>query len=214
LIEFAVNPSVFTVESTTQITVVTAASNVTIAQSVYNAAIPNSPSTAIPYTIMPPPQKRITTRATRFQDATCIDLGASTIGVHGFTDGTVTSLASYQVLAVVFDNTGKPTTAWAGKPALNPQPSSPYDWDRFLLTPDTPIALMVGNIFQVGSERVDLEERTENNPGGNWQNAFGQWLVIDPKSGRILTIDNQPQRTDNDRLPYAQGFIVKDLEGQ
>ena len=186
----------------------------------YNATFPYTDASAsIDYVVYEPPSgPRITSRPTVIPERVCVDLDSSTIGVNLFgdykesDDGTQNSpelLSTYDRLAICFDVYGKPNEiwGWVGSTAT-----------RIALTPGKPIALLCTLAYQSGQSPprnsdgdVDYDLVTESNPGAGWQNPDAFWVVIDPKTGRNLIVENG---FEPGSLKDAQEFIVKDLLSQ
>ena len=174
----------------------------------YNATFPNSPDRDIDYVVYEPPSAPlITSRPTVMPDRVCVDLASSTIGVDLFGDyedgGSPELLSTYDRLAICFDVYGKPNEIW-GWSGSTPK--------RKTLTPGKPIALLCTLAYQSGKEQVtDYSQITEANPGAGWQNPDAFWVVIDPKTGRNLIVENG---FEPGNVGEAQEFIVKDLLSQ
>ena len=158
----------------------------------FNSAFPNSPENEIGFTVYEPPSAPlITSRPTVMPARVCVDLASSTIGVHSFGDyasgNTPDILSLYDQFAICFDVYGKPDEAWgwSGSTAT-----------RIDLEPGKPIALLC---------------TLASNPGAGWQNPDAFWVVIDPKTGRNLIVENGFEPTS---LGEAQTFIRKDLLAQ
>ncbi len=159
-------------------------------QNQFNSAFPNSPENEIGFTVYEPPSAPlITSRPTVMPERVCVDLDSSTIGVHNFGDyegsGSPDRIRNlYDRFAICFDVYGKPDEAWgwSGSTAT-----------RIALTPGKPIALLC---------------TLASNPGAGWQNPDAFWVVIDPKTGRNLIVENGFEPTG---LGEAQTFIVNDL---
>lgn len=177
-------------------------------QNKFNAAFPNSPNNDISYVVYNPPSSPlITSRPTVMPERVCVDLDSSTIGVNLFgdyaNDGSPELLSTYDRLAICFDVYGKPNEiwGWSGSTAT-----------RIALTPGKPIALLCTLAYQSGSDEVlDYTQIKESNPGAGWQNPDAFWVVIDPKTGRNLIVENG---FEPGSLKDAQEFIVKDLLSQ
>ena len=172
----------------------------------YNSAFPLSAS-RIDYVVYEPPSAPlITSRPTVMPERVCVDLDSSTIGVHKFGDyassGSPDRISNlYNRFAICFDVYGKPDEAWgwAGSTAK-----------RIALTPGKPIALLCTLAYQSGQKQASYPT-TEVNPGAGWQNPDAFWVVIDPKTGRNLIVENGFQPGG---LQQAQAFIVNDLLSQ
>ena len=204
LVKFDMVPTEFRIASDT--------GNITFpkGQNCYNAAFPNSPNTLIEFTVYEPPSgPLITSRPTVMPARVCVDLESSTIGVNLFgdyandDDGSPELLSTYDRLAICFDVYGKPNEIWGWEGSTA---------TRIDLTPGKPIALLCTLGFQSNADTVtDYTQITESNPGAGWQNPDAFWVVIDPKTGRNLIVENGFQPGS---LQQAQAFIVKDLKSQ
>ena len=174
----------------------------------YNTTFPytdaNDPMASVDYVVYEPPSgPRITSRPTVMPARVCVDLNSSTIGVHNFGDyassGTPDLLSLYDQFVICFDVYGKPNEAWgwSGSTAT-----------RIPLTPGKPIALLCTLAYQSGQSQASYPT-TETNPGAGWQNPDAFWVVIDPKTGRNLIVENG---FEPGNVGEAQEFIVKDLK--
>ena len=176
-------------------------------QNQFNSAFPNSPENEIGFTVYEPPSAPlITSRPTVMPERVCVDLESSTIGVHNFGDyassGSPDRISNlYDRFAICFDVYGKPNEAWgwSGSTAT-----------RIALTPGKPIALLCTLAYQSGQSQASYPT-TEANPGAGWQNPDAFWVVIDPKTGQNLIVENGFEPGD---VEEAQVFIVKDLLSQ
>jgi len=207
----------------------------------YNSAFPLSASPIDYVVYEPPSGPQITFRPTVLPQRVCVDLESSTIGVYKFGDyfssgspdqikilpedtnadgnldpgedkndnGELDPGSGYDQFAICFDVYGKPDEAWgwSGSTAT-----------RIPLTPGKPIALLCTLAYQSGesptldaNNDVDYDLVTESNPGAGWQNPDAFWVVIDPKTGRNLIVENS---FEPGSLEDAQEFIVKDLLSQ
>lgn len=173
----------------------------------YNATFPYTDS-GIDYVVYEPPSgPQITSRPTVMPDRVCVDLASSTIGVNLFGDykssGSPVLLSSFDSVAICFDVYGEPYEVWGW--------SGP-NATRIALTPGKPIALLCTLGFQSNAQPVtDYTQITESNPGAGWQNPDAFWVVIDPKTGRNLIVENG---FEPGTLAESQAFIVKDLLAQ
>ncbi len=175
-------------------------------QNTFNAAFPNSPTTPIEFTVYEPPSAPlITSRPTVLPERVCVDLASSTIGVHLFgdyaTSGTPDLISLYDRFAICFDVYGKSNEAWGGSGTTT---------TRVALTPGKPIALLCTLAYQSGQSQAAYPT-TEVNPGAGWQNPDAFWVVIDPKTGRNIIVQNYFEPTS---LQEAQTFIRNDLLAQ
>ena len=154
----------------------------------------------------PPTGSEITKRPTVLPDRSCVDLAASTVGVYGFGDystvgTTPTTLNSYDRVVICFDVYGKAVEVlgWSGAAVA-----------RIALSPGTPIALLCTLAYQSGKSQAAYPT-TEASPGAGWQNPDAFWVVIDPKTGRNIIVQNYFEPTS---LQQAQTFITDDLLAQ
>ena len=192
----------------------------------YNATFPYTDS-GIDYVVYEPPSgPQITSRPTVMPDRVCVDLASSTIGVHNFGDyassGSPDRISNlYDRFAICFDVYGKPNEAWGWKVST----ATPI-----LLTPGKPIALLCTLAYQSGKDPEELDTNltlTDEKPGAGYQNPDAFWVVIDPKTGRNLIVENflvpddeiegadeTKPPTPADRLNKAQTFIRNDLLAQ
>lgn len=169
---------------------------------VENAAFPAA-NIPLPFSVDLPPRRKPSASAPTLSGDACIDFSASTIGVNGFTPtANVRSLASSKILAVVFDGVGRATAAWV---AADHAAAASASWTRIDLGPTTPIALLIGNRSQIGQTVV--AQRSEDNPGPNFQNPDAVWVVIDPRTSVVRTVANRPATT----LQSAQSFLAEAL---
>ena len=156
-----------------------------------------------------PPRQRMTAGTRQLSGGYCIDFTASTIGVHGYTaPSDVVSLTAAQTLAVTFDATGRATMAWTTNDNVT--------WTFTTLDARRPIALLVGLGGRVGTARVNSP--TVDDPGTNIQSPDTKWIVIDPRSAIVRTIDNQfvpdASGTHTAAVTYAQGYVLQHLSNQ
>ena len=189
----------------------------------YNSAFPNFNS-QIDYVVYEPPfGPRITSRPTVLPDRVCVDLASSTIGVYGFSpvvipfqedidrSGSLNGTEdvdednikdAYSQATIVFDVQGRLCEIWASNSAAQ---------QRFRITASEPVALLVTLGYQSGLPFTSYPTVTEDNPGAGWQNPDAFWVVIDPKTGRNLIVENG---FEPGTLAESQAFIVKDLLAQ
>ncbi len=177
----------------------------------YNAENCAFPATSGTYRFIAsiPPRQRITAATRQFNGGYCVDLSASTIGVYGYTVADrIVSLATSQTLAVMFDATGRATMVWTTPDNVN--------WTWTTLDARKPIALLVGLGSRVGTTRVSAP--TEEDPGTNIQSPYAKWIVIDPRSAIVHTIDNQfvpdASGTHAEAVTYAQHYVLRHLTNQ
>jgi hypothetical protein len=133
----------------------------------------------------------------------CIDLGASTIGVHGFTGTGAVSLTGCRRLAIVFDKAGRAEAVWYSNTHDDTTPL----WQFRLLDTSTPVALLVG--FQANCGNAYVASPSDDDPGANWQNADARWIVVDPRSSIIKSIEANPRATT---IAQSQEFVRRTLK--
>lgn len=178
----------------------------TAGQTPFNTTWPQSNSPIGVVVFAPPTGSEITKRPTVLPDRACVDLAASTVGVYGFGDystvgTTPTTLNSYDRVVICFDVYGKAVEVlgWSGAAVA-----------RIALSPGTPIALLCTLAYQSGASQAAYPT-TEESPGAGWQNPDAFWVVIDPKTGRNIIVQNYFEPTS---LQEAQTFIRNDLLAQ
>lgn len=153
-----------------------------------------------------PPRQRMTAGTRLLAGGYCIDLSASTIGVYGYTTTAgIVPLSAVQSLAVTFDSTGRATMAWWTTDNVN------WTWEPLDAT--RPMALLVGASFRVGLPVTN--NPTIDDPGPNIQSPDAKWIVIDPRSAMVRTLDNQFV-SDSSLAPvaaltYAQAYVRQHL---
>ena len=177
----------------------------------YNTTFPNKVS-QFGFTVFDQPSgAELTKRPTVLPDRVCVDLAASTIGVYAFGDalGGDPPLVLSEILSPVerviicFDVYGKAVEVLARNSATA---------SRIALTPGKPIALLCTLAYQSGKpQETDYTKITEESPGAGWQNPDAFWVVIDPKTGRNIIVQNYFEPTS---LQQAQTFIRNDLLAQ
>lgn len=155
-----------------------------------------------------PPQQRITATARELGGGFCVDLTASTIGVHGLTDPSqIVSLNGVDTLAVMFDSMGKATMVWREDAAASPR------WQWTMLDGRRPVALLIGQSFRTTLPVVD--QPTDENPGPNLQSPDAVWVVIDPRASLVRTAANDAVPNTSvpvsARVAYAQQFVLEAL---
>jgi prepilin-type N-terminal cleavage/methylation domain-containing protein len=156
-----------------------------------------------------PPRQRMTAGTRQLGGGYCIDLTASTIGVHGYTAASdIVPLNAVQTLAVAFDATGRATIAWTTNDNVS--------WTWTMLDARRPLALLVGLAGRVSTARVNSP--TVDDPGTNIQSPDAKWIVIDPRSAIVRTIDNQfvpdASGTHTAAVTYAQLYVLQHLTNQ
>jgi hypothetical protein len=170
-----------------------------------NAAFPSVSGTYL-FNASIPPQERITASSRSIPYGMCIDLTASTIGVHGYTPpAEIVSLAAKQRVAIMFDATGRAFLAWTFALSDSPQ------WQWWQLDAQRPVALLVGRPTQTGLNPVI--NPTEDDPGPNVQSPDTVWVLIDPRAALARTVANRaiPDTPIAIPLLHAQGYVVEAL---
>lgn len=207
LIRFSNNTDEFEIENIVeQPPLSRALIELTAGQTPFNTTWPQSNSPIGIVVFAPPTGSEITKRPTVLPDRSCVDLAASTVGVYGFGDystvgTTPTTLNSYDRVVICFDVYGKAVEVlgWSGAAVT-----------RIALTPGKPIALLCTLAYQSGASQAAYPT-TEETPGAGWQNPDAFWVVIDPKTGRNIIVQNYFEPTS---LQEAQTFIRNDLLAQ
>ncbi len=177
----------------------------------YNTTFPNKFG-QFGFTVLDQPSgAELTKRPTVLPDRVCVDLAASTIGVYAFGDALggspplvlseILSPAAVEKVIICFDVYGKAVEVLARNSATA---------SRITLTPGKPIALLCTLAYQSGASQVAYPT-TEESPGAGWQNPDAFWVVIDPKTGRNIIVQNYFEPTS---LQEAQTFIRNDLLAQ
>ena len=162
--------------------------------------------TPIPYQLTLPPRRKNSFRSRQLSGGACIDAAYSSIGLHGATSGLHKSLSAFSTVAVMFDALGRPTTAWLQ--------SANGSLERHDLGPLDVLLLLIGSAAQVGNDVV--AEPDENNPGANIQNPYAVWVVLDPKTGASMTVENNatgitPANNASVNLLTSQRFVRQKL---
>ena len=197
-IQFLGSPSIFQVKSASQI------------QMLENRNFDNDSfppvDTPIPYQLTLPPRRKNSFRSRQLSGGACIDAAYSSIGLHGATSGLHKSLSAFSTVAVMFDALGRPTTAWLQ--------SANGSLERHDLGPLDVLLLLIGSAAQVGNDVV--AEPDENNPGANIQNPYAVWVVLDPKTGASMTVENNatgitPENNASVNLLTSQRFVRQKL---
>jgi hypothetical protein len=168
----------------------------------FNTIVPDS-QTPLAYVLHLPPRLRMTAAASRIPNGMCIDLGASTIGVHGFTGTGAVSLTGCRRLAIVFDKAGRAEAVWHSNTHDDTTPL----WQFRLLDSSTPVALLIG--FQANCGNAYVASPSDDDPGANWQNADARWIVVDPRSSIIKSIEANPRATT---IAQSQEFVRRTLK--
>jgi prepilin-type N-terminal cleavage/methylation domain-containing protein len=175
----------------------------------YNTTFPNKVG-PFSFTVLDQPSgAELTKRPTVLPDRVCVDLAASTIGVYAFGDalGGDSPLVLSEILSpaeriiICFDVFGKAVEVLARNSATA---------SRIALTPGKPIALLCTLAYQSGASQVAYPT-TEESPGAGWQKPDAFWVVIDPKTGRNVIVQNYFEPTSPQE---AQTFIRNDLLAQ
>jgi prepilin-type N-terminal cleavage/methylation domain-containing protein len=176
-IEFAGIPGVFTATDATSVTCATTSVSGATNRTYWNSAPPLASSTPMPYSIRLPPRPSSFASVTPLPEGVAIDLSSSQIGLNS----AATSLNGYQRVAIEYDRTGAPLSAWMSTA------TSGGGWTRQILTSSTPVVLAIGMRTQAGQDWVSTP--TEDNPGALWQSPFARWLLIDPRNGGARVIE-------------------------
>jgi prepilin-type N-terminal cleavage/methylation domain-containing protein len=193
IISFAGIPQSYNLVSTSQIAM-------PLNCSAENASFPGL-NTTLPYRLELAPRRKASVGAAILAGDACIDLSASTLGVHGYSvTNTIVSLNGFQAIAVQFDGVGRPSVVWLQ--------SSQGSWQRRDLQANLPVALLIGNRSQIGLNLASTV--TEDDPGPNMQNPDAVWAVIDPRSAVVRTVDNRPATS----IATAQSFVAEALANQ
>ncbi len=161
--------------------------------------------TPIPYQLTLPPRVKNSFRSRQLSGGACIDAAYSSIGLHG-TSGLYRPLAAFSAVAVMFDALGRPTTAWLQ--------SANGSFERHDLGPLDVLLLLIGSAAQAGNDVV--AEPDDDNPGANIQNPYAVWVVLDPKTGASMTVENNaagitPANNASVNLLTAQQFVRQKL---
>ena len=114
---------------------------------------------------------------------------------------------TYDQASLVFDVQGRLCEVWASSSDGITQPVQ----KRFQITASKPVALLVTLGYQSGLAFTSYSTVTEDNPGAGWQNPDAFWVVIDPKTGRNLIVENNFESAN---LADAQAFIADELRSQ
>jgi len=158
-------------------------------------------ATPLPYRLELAPRRKPSIGAAVLAGDACIDLSASTLGVHGYSaTSDILSLTGFQAIAVQFDGVGRPSAVWLQSPQGT--------WQNRGLQANLPVALLIGNRSQIGLNVASIV--TEDNPGPNMQNPDAVWAVIDPRSAVVRTVENRPATS----IATAQSFVTEALVNQ
>lgn len=206
-IEFAGSPNHFLATSTSQISA-TASGLSALNRTLSNSTIPIS-NKPVPYVLHLPPRLRMTASARSVPANMAIDFACSSIGVAGFTEPTskVVSLANYKCVAITFDRTGRAARVWltAGHPETTPTSA----WQFVTLDSATPIVFLVGPRGNIGNAYVAAP--TDDDPGATWQDPDARWVLVDPRTSVVRSIENYAKATT---LDQSLRFVVETLENQ
>jgi prepilin-type N-terminal cleavage/methylation domain-containing protein len=176
-IEFAGIPGVFTATDTTSVTCANTGAIGAMNRTYWNASPPPATLSPLPYSIYLPPRPSSFASVTPLPGGVAIDLSESQIGLTW----SATKLNGYNRVAIEYDRTGSPLSAWMSKA------TSGGGWSRQVLTASTPVVLAIGAQAQAGQGWVSTP--TEDNPGASWQSPFARWLLIDPRNGSARVIE-------------------------
>jgi type II secretory pathway pseudopilin PulG len=130
------------------------------------------------YIVSIPPTRTIGIK-TALRGNACIDIGCSSIGVTGY--GTFVAFPPSLPLKLAFDSTGCAVGVVSG---------SAYQ----ALTPDTPVALLIGLRDQVGQAWNTTP--SEDDPGSNLQRRDAYWVVFDPRTSTSFVVENSVPSTN------------------
>lgn len=206
-IEFVGSPNLLLATNVSTVTAIHLPLNRTAA----NSAIPVSPGAPIPYVLHVPPRPRLTASTRYIPNNMAIDFAWSSIGVPGFTQpvsrivSAAGSATGPRCIAITFGSTGRPNRAWysLGHPDIGPNPPA---WDFVTLDASMPVALLVGPRGNVGNAYV--ASPTDDNPGANWQNPDARWVLIDPRTSIVKSIETDARAASRDD---SLRFVVQAL---
>lgn len=203
-IEFVSSPTHYLATNTSQLSATTSGLS-QLNRTAANTAFPVSLTTPLSYTLHLPPRPRLTAAARYMPANMAIDLSCSSIGVTGFTEPSskVVSLAMYKCVAIAFDRTGHATRVWltTGHPS-----TAPAAWQFVTLDSATPVVLLVGPRSSVAS--VPVGTPTEDDPGANWQNPDARWVLIDPRTSVVKSIETDSNAASRDAsLRYVVAML-------
>ena len=167
-------------------------------QTLFNASWPQVSGTIQLQCGISIPPARIFGRKTLLVGNSCIDLSCSTVGVYAYSPS-IDQIGPTSPLVITFDPTGQV------KSAMYSIPGSTMPQQR-RIDARTPIALLVGMRDQVGQAYINTP--TDDTPGTNYQRKDAFWVVIDPRTGTAMIIENYPNATD---ISTAQTFIRQTL---
>jgi prepilin-type N-terminal cleavage/methylation domain-containing protein len=173
-----------------------------------NTTLPAPSATPLSYVLHLPPRERLTASTRSLPANMAIDLSCSSVGVAGFTEPSskTVSLASYKCVAITFDPTGRATRVWltTGHPSL-----APTAWQFVTLDSATPVVLLVGPRSSVAATPVMTP--TEDDAGANWQNPDARWVVIDPRTSVVKSIETDSKAATRD---LSLRYVVATLKNQ
>jgi prepilin-type N-terminal cleavage/methylation domain-containing protein len=174
-------------------------------QSNYNTSFPfNTTSGSNPfysYVVAVPPTRTIGIR-TALRGNACIDMGCSSIGVIGY-GGCHAAVTPALPLKLTFDSTGRATGVLSGT-TFTP------------LTPDKPLALLIGLRDQVGAA-WNPAPSSEDDPGSNLQRRDAYWVVLDPRTATSFVVENSVPSNNASagslaaNVQQAQAFVRQSL---
>jgi prepilin-type N-terminal cleavage/methylation domain-containing protein len=201
-IEFVGIPSLFTLTGSAQITSIFSDLNRTAA----NSALPRSPTTPLNCMIYLPPRRRMAASTSTLPHGMAVDLRWSSIGVEGFTTPVSRvvrasgSPADPRGISITFDRTGRADRVWY---SVNPA-TGPWTW--VTLDAATPVALLVGPRANVGNAYVPSP--SEDDPGATWQNPDARWVLIDPRTSLVKTVETNAKATT---VQNSLKYVVESL---
>jgi hypothetical protein len=209
-LEFAGVPNRFTVMSVIGGTATISGTANVGGQNLYrttsNSIVPDSQA-PLAFVLHLPPRLRMTAATSRIPNGMCIDLASSTIGVHGVTGTGIVSLTGCRRLAIVFDKTGRAEAVWYSFSHDDTATAGGRAWHFYALDASTPVALLVG--FQANCVNAYVASPSDDDPGANWQNADARWIVVDPRSSIIKSIETNPRATT---VAQSQEFVRRALK--
>lgn len=173
-------------------------------QNVYNTSFPGDPTAAnkpfYSYVVAIPPTRTIGIK-TALRGNACIDMGCSSIGVIGY-GGCNAAVTPGLPLKLTFDSTGRATGVLSGT-TFTP------------LTPDKPLALLIGLRDQVGAAWNPTP--SEDDPGSNLQRRDAYWVVFDPRTATSFVVENSVPSNNASagslaaNVQQAQAFVRQSL---
>lgn len=176
-IRFAGIPAVFTaLASGTEI----ACADNDMNRTIDNSLVPNSPTTALPFTLNLRPNRMPSVRARSMPKGMCVDFAWSSIGLAGVSISTVSLAGPDTRLAITFDAMGRAEYAWCSVGTAG-------SWQAIRLDSSKPVVLLVGYATQAGSAPVQVP--SEDNPGATWQSPDARWVVVDSRSSIVRVVE-------------------------